>query len=148
IENNNDNITSFGENNTKKFEDCYSKVNVIRYQGKHTYYYQYNILDLENYPTIVRSKFRIPNGYLVQVLIYERDVICQTNYEFNGKVAYQVSREEGGKRYNVNSLKSASSTLSGVILFGLDLICLESLRENKENILPINSKKTKTIFKS
>ncbi|CAG8526640.1 472_t:CDS:1 [Diversispora eburnea] len=88
IENNNDNITSFGENNAKKFEeDCYPKVNAIHYQGKHTYYYQYNILDLGNYLTNVRrtqrSKFRIPNGYRVQVLIYELDVICQTNYEFN-----------------------------------------------------------------
>ncbi|RHZ77853.1 hypothetical protein Glove_170g34 [Diversispora epigaea] len=127
IENNNNNITSFKENNDKKFEeDCYPKINVIRYQGKHTYYYQYNILDLGNYPT---------------------------------NVMYKVTWEEkDGKKCCVNSLRSASdaakqfvqkitnakgSTLSGVILFGLDLECIELRRENKENILPINLKKKK-----
>ncbi|CAG8668191.1 8922_t:CDS:1, partial [Diversispora eburnea] len=38
-----------------------------------------------------------------------------------------------------------SSTLSGVILFGLDLECLKLCHKNKENILPINLKK-KTPF--
>ncbi|RHZ68915.1 hypothetical protein Glove_292g103 [Diversispora epigaea] len=142
IENNNNNITSFKKNNDKKFEeDCYPKINVIRYQGKHTYYYQYNILDLGNYPTNARytqrSRHRIPNGYRIQVLIYEREIICQTNYEFNRKVIYKVTWEEkDGKKCCVNSLRSASdaakqfvqkitnakgSTLSGVILFDLDL---------------------------
>ncbi|RHZ77631.1 hypothetical protein Glove_174g5 [Diversispora epigaea] len=162
IENNNNNITSFKENNDKKFEeDCYPKINVIRHQGKHTYYYQYNILNLRNYPTNVRytqrSRHRIPNGYRIQVLIYEREIICQTNYEFNGKVMYKVTwKEKDRKKCYVNSLRSASdaakqfkitnakgSTLSGVILFGLDLECIELRRENKENILPINLKKKK-----
>ncbi|RHZ63865.1 hypothetical protein Glove_327g2 [Diversispora epigaea] len=72
---------------------------------------------------------------------------------------YKVTWEEkDGKKCCVNSLRSASdaakqfvqkitnakgSTLSGVILFGLDLECIELRRENKENILPINLKKKK-----
>jgi hypothetical protein len=113
VEENNESVTSFEENNKKFEEDCYPKINVIRYQGKHTYHYQYNILDLGSYPTNVRytqrSRYRIPNGYRIQVLIYERNIICQTNYEFNGKVAFKVMWEEkDGKQHCVNSLKSAS----------------------------------------
>ncbi|RHZ84800.1 hypothetical protein Glove_74g103 [Diversispora epigaea] len=144
IKNNNNNITSFKENNDKKFEeDCYPKINVIHYQGKHTYYYQYNILNLGNYLTNARytqrSRHRIPNGYRIQVM-------------------YKVTWEEkDGKKCCVNSLRSTSdaakqfvqkinakgSTLSGVILFGLDLKCIKLRCKNKENILPINLKKKK-----
>ncbi|RHZ77630.1 hypothetical protein Glove_174g4 [Diversispora epigaea] len=152
IQENNENNSTYG---------LIRKINVIRHQGKHTYYYQYNILNLRNYPTNVRytqrSRHRIPNGYRIQVLIYEREIICQTNYEFNGKVMYKVTwKEKDRKKCYVNSLRSASdaakqfkitnakgSTLSGVILFGLDLECIELRRENKENILPINLKKKK-----
>ncbi|RHZ81603.1 hypothetical protein Glove_117g380 [Diversispora epigaea] len=108
------NITDLEENNTEKFEeDNYPKVNVTRYKGKRAYYYQYNILDLGSYPTNVRrtqrSRYRIPNGYWVQVYIYERDVVCSINYEYNGKVTFHVTWEEkNGKKYYVNSLKSAS----------------------------------------
>ncbi|RHZ88040.1 hypothetical protein Glove_26g269 [Diversispora epigaea] len=114
------NITNLKENNTEKFEeDNYPKVNVTRYKEKRAYYYQYNILDLGSYPTNVRrtqrSRYRIPNGYWVQVYIYERDV--------------KITNTKG-------------STLSDIILFGLDLTCLELRRENKENLVSeINSRK-------
>ncbi|CAG8655459.1 4812_t:CDS:1, partial [Diversispora eburnea] len=83
------NITDFEKNNPEKFEDNYPKVNITRYKGKRAYYYQYNILNLGSYPTNVqrtqRSRYRIPNGYCVQAYLYERDVICSINYEYNGK---------------------------------------------------------------
>ncbi|RHZ86777.1 hypothetical protein Glove_46g51 [Diversispora epigaea] len=72
---------------------------------------------------------------------------------FNHRIHYHCR----GEYYNASSLKSASdaakqfvekitntkgSTLSGIILFGLDLTCLELRRENKENLVSeINSRK-------
>ncbi|RHZ80139.1 hypothetical protein Glove_139g11 [Diversispora epigaea] len=154
----NNNTINVKDFNSSKLEinDNFPKINAIRYQGNRKHQFQYNILKLGNYPSNVRrtqrSGHKIPNGYQVQVLIYERNVICSTNYEFNGKVKFQVTWEENNeKKYSINSLKSSSdaaklflkkissknnTNLSGVVLFGLDLECLELRREDKENIPP------------
>ncbi|RHZ64409.1 hypothetical protein Glove_325g27 [Diversispora epigaea] len=131
-------------------------------KSKRTYYYQYNILDLESYPTNVRhtqrSRYHIPNGYWVQVYNYEHYIVYSINYEYNRKVIFHVTWEEKNrKKYYVNSSKSASYaakqfvekitntkgfTLSGIILFGLDSVCLELYHKNKENLVSeINSRK-------
>ncbi|CAG8658866.1 23873_t:CDS:2 [Cetraspora pellucida] len=121
-------------------KDNYPKIDITRCIGNRNYNYQYKVLNL------------------VQVLIYKQNVICQTNYQPNGQVKFKVTwKEKTGQKHKIISTRSSSDAakqfvqkltqnknvnLSGIILFGLDLQCLESRQKNefqRKNFLYLKS---------
>jgi hypothetical protein len=93
-------------------------IHILRTQSNWTTTYKYNILSLRFYPKIPKTTRRtvkdgpiytIPNNYLVQLHVYNTEVICSTQYQFNGDVKFIVTWDKpNGKKESVYSLKSAS----------------------------------------
>ncbi|CAG8784609.1 7469_t:CDS:1, partial [Cetraspora pellucida] len=92
-------------------KDNYPTIEVTRRIGNCNYNYQYDVLKLGNYPTknikqTQREKYRIPNNYKVQVLIYNQAITCETNYQHDGKVEYKVTWEKEKQKYEITSKSS------------------------------------------
>ncbi|RIB07942.1 hypothetical protein C2G38_2212945, partial [Gigaspora rosea] len=92
--------------------------------------------------------YPIPTNYIIRLNISGVEATCLTEYQFNGKVKFIVNWVSNkNKEESVSSKQSASyaaqlflkklrgnenSRLSGIILFGVDLNCLDQRRINAQ----------------
>ncbi|RIB03494.1 hypothetical protein C2G38_2224891 [Gigaspora rosea] len=135
----------------------YPNIYVTRIISKNPIEYSYKVLRLGYYPSHIKMTKRttvngvcypISTDYIIRLNISGVEATCLTEYQFNGKVKFIVNWVNNkNKEESVTSEQSAShaaqlflkklqgnenSRLSGIILFGFDLNCLDQRRINAQ----------------
>ena len=91
--------------------------------GGQLYRSYYNIISLETYPAMPKltqkngwktdtPQYPIPDNYIVETKLAERDLRCETKYISNLKVQYTIVWKEGRAEWSVNSTKSPTAVVN------------------------------------
>ncbi|CAG8709669.1 40034_t:CDS:2, partial [Gigaspora margarita] len=113
--------------------DKYPNIYITRFRSNKSMEYHYKVLRLGYYPSHIKMTKRtttnrvwypISTNYIIRLNIYRVEATCLTEYQFNKKVKFIVNWVSN-KNKEESVTKNENSRLSGIILFGFDLNCLD-----------------------